>query len=850
MKHRSFFYRRFAYLLLIAFLCMEVIPATGVHAANLKFYNYTSNSDVTFTGTQVSYKYNNKDVPLTYPGIVISGMALADYEELFVREIGLQGHVTDNIVTLTDGITTLELTLGSKTAKVNGKNTTMSVAPIKLGFEDEIKYYVPTNFVSDTFGLNYVWVDDEQMAKITRTLHLSVNDQAMEYNRDLYNISYADQKIPLELPALQISGLLMAPAEEVFTAIGCLYEKTETSIFISKGDIHIELPLTGQQAYVNGQRIIVGISPLHIIDLDTQKEYDYISLEFVSDFLGYKLSYEEETFLYTISDDEITGNAMLHPRVTVLPVAPSVTPTEAPEPSTIPTAIPEEPEVIPTETPIPSEIPEKPAETNSVRIEFPTPTTYYFDWTSSKKIEKKPGYQYIDRVAGYSLGPIDVIEFYGIKRSDIKDSMDNNLLIIDLKDILPAIEDQYYMDYSNENLVYTLLTGLYDNTRLFYLVQSKTEWFFIEKEDKVLLFLVPSDKLKEFVVPTATPTPTVTPIPTATPTPTPTPTLTPTPLPTATPTPTPTLTPTPSPIPVFMTSYLGQDTVEEDEIILPVPEFLTASQIQDRDSYYNQQFELILSGNHTEFYQSNPIFNPYYLVEDYNISYDNKTDTTSITFSTKIICAYRYELKDGYISITIARPSEMYSKIVLLDAGHGGTDPGAIRGKHYEKNINFAILNTYVKELFEASDIKVYFTRETDVKIDLYKRASYASEIGADLFISLHMNAHTLSTVNGTEIFYSSSNNNPSNTGLNSYALGKLLANNISAAIQTKNRGVTKSEFVVVKYNTVPAVLIELGFMTNPSDLEKLIDTECQKKTAQAIYQTIVEIFDQYPTGR
>ena len=198
----------------------------------------------------------------------------------------------------------------------------------------------------------------------------------------------------------------------------------------------------------------------------------------------------------------------------------------------------------------------------------------------------------------------------------------------------------------------------------------------------------------------------------------------------------------------------------------------------------------------------------------------------------------------------MGRPNEIYSKIVVLDAGHGGIDPGASKSGVNEKDLNFTIMNTYVKNKFKNSDIKIYFTRDTDVLIDLYDRAAFASEIGADLFLSLHMNANNSGSVSGTEIFYSTSNNALTTSGLNSYMLANALAGNISSAMGTKNRGVSSAEFVVVKYNTVPAVLIELGFMTNSGDFAKLTNQIYQEKAAEAIFETVVQIFQLFPTGR
>jgi len=111
------------------------------------------------------------------------------------------------------------------------------------------------------------------------------------------------------------------------------------------------------------------------------------------------------------------------------------------------------------------------------------------------------------------------------------------------------------------------------------------------------------------------------------------------------------------------------------------------------------------------------------------------------------------------MSISVGKPSEIYNKIVVLDAGHGGKDPGAVRDSVYEKDINFSILYTHTKELFENSDIKVYYTRETDTFISLNDRTKFALEVGADLFISLHMNASVYESAKGTEVFYSKANN-------------------------------------------------------------------------------------------
>lgn len=779
--------------LFVCFLILiEFPPSVAVYAENLKFYNYTTKSNVNYTGTQVIYKLNERELPLTYPGIIISGIALADYEELFVRELGLDGHINGNVITISDGTTVLELTLGSKQAIVNGKKTSISVAPIKLGFGDTVKYYVPTNFVSETFGFRYIWVSKDSTAKITKVLPLSVNGQEVDYNKAFYSIGYENQSIPLELPILYYNGFIMAPAETVFKAAGCLYEKTEQTICITKGDITLTFELNSKTAYANGKKIIVGAEPLHIINRNTNAEYDYVSLEFAAELLGFELSLNEKDFLYNLSESELTGNAELHPLV--------------PTPTAVPTVTPE------SESEVDIEV-------NPVQkfiFEDQEPLSYYFDWSAPEEAETNAEQRYINKVTAYSLEQADVVELYGVTRADINDFMDNGLLVIELKNILTTIETQYYADYSSSRLLYAILTGLYDNTKLFFMPHADAEWYFVEKENKVQLYFVSKEINEEDLFITVIPTPTPSPIP----------------------------TPLPTPAPEVKALY------PEDVFILPVPETVTNSQIQNQDDYLKRQFQISITGNHTEFYQNIEAINPYYLVEDYFVSYDGKQNVTTITFATKIICGYQYSLENGYLAITIGRPSEIYSKIVVLDAGHGGKDPGATKNGYKEKDISFTILNNYTKKLFENSDIKVYFTRETDVLIDLYDRADFTSEVGADLFLSLHLNANNSTAVKGTEVYYSADNNKTTTSGLNSYLFAKHMVDNLSKTMSTKNRGALKSEFVVVKYNTVPAVLVELGYMTNTEDLAKLTNKTYQQKAAETIYRSVLEIFEQYPASR
>lgn len=760
MKYKSLLRKILICVIFFAVLFAESRQVQDVYAATLRFYNLTAGTTENYTGKQVVYTYNGRELPLTYPGILVSGTALADCEELFVRELGLQVTISGDTIIFTDGTTILQLTIGSKSAIVNGEAQTINVAPIQLLFDDTVKNYVPTRFVAEAFGFSYVWVSSTSTVKITKTLYLTVNDKNITYNSAFYSASYEDQIIPLELPILYYNGTIYAPARKIFETAGCIYEESGSDILITKGDISLALEVNNVNSFVNKHKIILGVAPVQIADRMNGTSYTYVPLEFAAEMLGFELTYLESEHRYVLVETEATGRSELHPALknntnsseTVIPLINSSNRTDC------------------------------------------------FEWTEDETADKQAERTYLTKVSAYTLEEnIEVLELYGIKKADIIDFMDNGQIVLELSSVLTNMDIQYYPYSNSSNLVYALLTGLSDNTKLLVMPVIEVQWFLAETADCVRMYIVSADM------------------------------------------------PTDS---LYFSYSASASVYPDDKLIIPLPEAIEAAHIQDEDNYLEKSFQIKLSGNYEEFYRNNDIQNPYYLIKNYTVTYDSYTDTTVITFSTKSVCGYKYSVQNDYIEITVARPSDLYSKIVVLDAGHGGTDPGASKSGYNEKDLNFTILNIYTKNLFASSDIKVYFTRETDVLIDLYARAAFASEVGADMFLSLHMNANNSSSVSGTEIFYSSYNNEAADSGLTSTRLGKALADNISSTMGTKNRGVSNSEFVVVKYNTVPAVLIELGFMTNKSDLAKLTDSAYQLKAAGAIYWSVIEMFELFPTGR
>lgn len=153
---------------------------------------------------------------------------------------------------------------------------------------------------------------------------------------------------------------------------------------------------------------------------------------------------------------------------------------------------------------------------------------------------------------------------------------------------------------------------------------------------------------------------------------------------------------------------------------------------------------------------------------------------------------------------------------VTIDMGHGGNDPGARGNGLQEKDITLNV-GLAVGKVLETHDVRVVYTRTTDIFVDLSQRANIANRGNTDIFVSIHVNAFHDATAQGIET-YSYPNSSS----------GATLANNIHNALiadeslYTVDRGRKTENFLVLRETIMPAVLVELGFITNIRDAEIL----------------------------
>lgn len=180
--------------------------------------------------------------------------------------------------------------------------------------------------------------------------------------------------------------------------------------------------------------------------------------------------------------------------------------------------------------------------------------------------------------------------------------------------------------------------------------------------------------------------------------------------------------------------------------------------------------------------------------------------------------------------------------LVIIDPGHGGEETGAVGWNTgiAEKDITLAIA-THAKEQLASKGVQVLLTRvgdwmldATDKKDDLLARAYLAEKIGGDLFISIHADQFDR-IVRGSKVFYSEQN--PCTKTSNQ--LAERVYDSFISATESYPLGVHMEDFIVLRENTVPAVLIETGFVSQKEEEQLLVDPAYQKKAGEAIAQGI-----------
>lgn len=182
--------------------------------------------------------------------------------------------------------------------------------------------------------------------------------------------------------------------------------------------------------------------------------------------------------------------------------------------------------------------------------------------------------------------------------------------------------------------------------------------------------------------------------------------------------------------------------------------------------------------------------------------------------------------------------SGLRGQTIVIDAGHGGNDPGAVANGLQEKNINLAV-SLEVQKLLRTAGANVVMTRTNDTFLTLAQRVAIGERANASSFISVHANAAASPAANGAETFY-----NSGSEAAKSRDLAASIQNRLVRETAMNDRSVKQGNFYVIRNTSMPSTLIELGFLTNSSDAAKMKAPGYNQKAGQAVFNGIADYYN------
>ena len=214
----------------------------------------------------------------------------------------------------------------------------------------------------------------------------------------------------------------------------------------------------------------------------------------------------------------------------------------------------------------------------------------------------------------------------------------------------------------------------------------------------------------------------------------------------------------------------------------------------------------------------------------------------------KIYVLFLFILTLGSINYINANNNSLplFGKVIYIDPGHGGLDPGAMYNGIKEKDINLEISKKLENKLTSMGAI-VYLTRYDDYDLsvsdawnrkrsDLSRRANVINRSGCDLYLSIHLNAEDSNFLSGAEVYYDTIN-------LENEKLAKIFQNNFKKYLGSKRDYKENSTKYLQRRVNRPGVLLELGYLSNPSERSLLVSEEYQEKLANTVLISVNEFF-------
>ncbi|MED4889221.1 N-acetylmuramoyl-L-alanine amidase [Lysinibacillus sp. FSL R7-0073] len=193
----------------------------------------------------------------------------------------------------------------------------------------------------------------------------------------------------------------------------------------------------------------------------------------------------------------------------------------------------------------------------------------------------------------------------------------------------------------------------------------------------------------------------------------------------------------------------------------------------------------------------------------------------------------------SYLKLLNQTAKPLQNRVIILDPGHGGKDPGTVKGSVSEKSITLKV-STQVKQLLENAGAKVYMTRTGDTYPSLQDRVDFTQANYGEIFVSVHVNSAANTSAQGTETYYAISTGDMYQEDID---LATFVNNQIVNNLNMKNRGVKQEQYYVIRNMVIPSILVELGFLTNTEDHNKMTNDQYVNLFAESIYNGILQYY-------
>ncbi len=892
------------YIVAFIFLIVSILglsSATAYAASSIKLYDYATKKTTSYTDKQVAVNYNGVTITKSnVPGILEAGVALVPYDDVFMNSPLAAVCVYDSkkgSISITKYGTTIVMTIGSKNATVNGKGVTLTVAPKRMKYAgaNVTKVLVPSRFVSETLGLSYEWNSATSTVAIKKTgITLAFEDYVkFEYTGVQTKVTYNGKEISLgKMPGIILNNTNMVSAKTVFASskIGATYkyDSKKRTITLTKNDKVLVMTLGSTMALLNKKEVKLDNAPLLIKNYEADTSYVMIPAKSTATYLGYQYVWNNalRTAIITgtskdtgtdqtttdpeLGDDGVvneTGSVLKEWSVKEALYGKSSAVYDLKSNSTTANAAIYSVSRDYSDTRLNTETfvvaatsafgnISSNSQGNLITIQASNVTctdqSYLMNGQYSNYVNTistlnstpagsttiqfdvlKANYQYDIRMSEDKLilyvtiytnavvkasvgvnSDGDYITLTGVNALKPEISAKNGSLSIDLPGISNILGD-INTDITGAKFITKIITvNSTQNVQIVLSVKDGYEYYLLEKENQYTISLRSKTTQEDTKDDTEEDTNDNTDLT------------------------------TPAVIPTVKNP-------SKYEITIPMPEKTSTLSITHEDFYMNNYFVIRIAGNYADFFKNCNFQYSSSVIKKISVTKATK-ELTEIKVETTKLQGYEFGCDGKNLYINIGDPKEIYKNIVLLDPGHGGDAAGAKYFNTNEKDVNFKILYTIGKNYFnqDTTKLKVYYTRIGDNDLKLSERAALSQAVGADIFVSLHMNATGDASVSGTEVFYSKSNNSANKAGLTSQKLASMFLSSITQSLGTKSRSVKAENFTVIYKNTVPAVLIELGFLSNKNEHSNLTNQQFQEKAAKTIYLTLLQVFEAYPTGR